>query len=370
MGHAAQDLGIRAAEIRIARLTKRFGDLYAVRDVSLHIRKGDFYTFLGPSGCGKTTLLRMIAGFTRPDAGDIFFDEERVNDLPPWKREVGMVFQNFALWPHMSAFDNIAFGLRERKHPKDLIREKVHAALRMVELEGLEDRRPSQRTLVIEPRGLLLDEPLSSLDAKLRLQMRNELVRLQGELGITTLYVTHDQEEALALSTRVAVFSRGEVIQEGTPKEVYESPMERSVADFVGTSNFLSGMVEEVSRDSVLLEVGDSEPLWIRWQPSLEAPPRRGTSLLICIRPESISMTEHDEDAAENRISGQVRSSIYLGSQVQYDVDIGADHPIKVNLFNPRRLPVLPEGTQVYLGFASEDAVLLPAGGAGKDPAV
>ena len=191
MASVAQKIGEHAAEIRISHLSKQFGDLYAVQNVSLHIQKGDFYTFLGPSGCGKTTLLRMIAGFTQPDTGDILFDNQRVNDLPPWKRDVGMVFQNFALWPHLSVFDNIAFGLRERKLQKPLVREKVYGALQLVDLEGVEYRRPSQlsggqqqrvalaRTLIVEPRALLLDEPLSSLDARLRVQMGTELVRMQ-----------------------------------------------------------------------------------------------------------------------------------------------------------------------------------------------
>ena len=325
--NATGDLAQRAAEIRIDHLTKRFGDLTAVRDVSLHIAKGDFYTFLGPSGCGKTTLLRMIAGFARPDAGDIFFDGRRVNDLPPWRRHIGMVFQNFALWPHMSAFDNVAFGLRERKLPKEQIRQKVLAALDLVELGGMEGRRPSQlsggqqqrvalaRTLVIEPRGLLLDEPLSSLDAKLRVQMRNELVRLQRELGITTVYVTHDQEEALALSTRVAVFSRGEVIQEGTPREVYEGPRERSVADFVGTSNLLMARAAEVSGDTLQVDVEGGVSVGVPWRPFLEAAPSVGTPLVVCLRPESIEISSDVPAAPQTGMRGSVQASIYLGSQ-------------------------------------------------------
>ena len=258
-----------ATEVRIEHLSKKFGELYAVRDVSLHIRKGDFYTFLGPSGCGKTTLLRMIAGFTTPEEGAIYFGDERVNDVPPWERNIGMVFQSYALWPHMTVFDNIAFGLKERKIPKPSVQEKVYAALEMVNLEGMEKRRPSQlsggqqqrvalaRTLVIEPRLLLLDEPLSNLDAKLRVQMRNELLRIQRELGITTIYVTHDQEEALAISTQIAVMSEGEVIQQGSPKDIYEAPWNQTVADFVGISKFLEGKVTKIDGDYVQLEFQD-----------------------------------------------------------------------------------------------------------------
>lgn len=375
MASAAQEMGQHAAEIRISHLSKQFGDLYAVQNVSLHIQKGDFCTFLGPSGCGKTTLLRMIAGFTQPDTGDIFFDNQRVNDLPPWKRDVGMVFQNFALWPHLSVFDNIAFGLRERKLPKPLIREKVYGALQLVDLEGVEHRRPSQlsggqqqrvalaRTLIVEPRALLLDEPLSSLDARLRVQMGDELVRLQQDLGITTIYVTHDQEEALALSTDIAVFSNGTLIQEGTPKEVYERPREQAVADFVGTSNFLAGTITEVAGDRVTLNVREDLLLHASWQPSFETAPQPGEPVLLCIRPESIQMSEETNDATENRIPGQVRSYTYLGSQIQYAVDIGTGQPMKVNLSNPRRLSILPADTPIHLTFSPQDAVLLPTEG-------
>ena len=362
----------KAAEVRIENLSKKFGELYAVKDVNLHIQKGDFYTFLGPSGCGKTTLLRMIAGFTTPDEGDIYFDEQRVNDIPPWERDVGMVFQSYALWPHLSVFDNIAFGLRERKVPKAVIREKVNAALKMVNLEGLEKRRPSQlsggqqqrvalaRTLVIEPRLLLLDEPLSNLDAKLRVQMRNELLRLQRELGITTIYVTHDQEEALAISTRIAVMSEGVVVQQGTPKEIYETPWTQTVADFVGTSNFLEGKVVKIDGDYVRLESQDAESLIISWRDSFEKPPRSGTPLIVNLRPESIQIeAEVPETSIPNRIQGKIMTSIYLGSLIQYEVEIASGSRIKVNTPNPRRTPLLQKGESVFLTFSPHDAVLL-----------
>ena len=254
---------MKATEVRLINLWKKFGEVEAVRDVNLTIEGSDFFTFLGPSGCGKTTLLRMIAGFTRPDQGTIFFDEVEIKDVPPWKRDVGMVFQNYALWPHLSVFENVAFGLKERNLPKSIVQEKTHQALSMVNLEGLEKRRPSElsggqqqrvalaRTLVIEPRLLLLDEPLSNLDAKLRIQMRHELVRIQRDLGITSIYVTHDQEEALTLSTRIAVMSKGNVVQVGTPKEIYENPKSQEVADFVGTSNFFRAQVVEEMEDRI-----------------------------------------------------------------------------------------------------------------------
>jgi len=373
MADVTKDIQPKSAEIRVEGLCKRFGELQAVGGVSLHIRKQDFYTFLGPSGCGKTTLLRMIAGFIRPDEGDIFFDDRRMNDVPPWRRDIGMVFQNFALWPHMSVFDNIAFGLRERKVARDGIRDRVHAALKLVDLEGLADRRPSQlsggqqqrvalaRTLVIQPRALLLDEPLSNLDAKLRIQMRNELVRLQRDLGITTIYVTHDQEEALALSTRVAVFSRGSVVQEGTPKEIYEAPRERSVADFVGTSNFLDGKVTAVDGEFVALASEDGGRLSVSWRGSFETAPQAGAPLLVSVRPESIRLA--DAATGTNRIEGEVTAAIYLGASVQYDVALATGRLFKVNVSNPRQVPVLERGAAVRLTFSPHDAVLLPSDG-------
>jgi len=372
---STQNITHNAAEVRIENLNKRFGELYAVKDVSLHIQNGDFYTFLGPSGCGKTTLLRMIAGFTTPDEGDIYFDDQRVNDVPPWERNVGMVFQSYALWPHMSVFDNIAFGLRERKVPKADIQDKVNSALKMVNLEGLEKRRPSQlsggqqqrvalaRTLVIEPRLLLLDEPLSNLDAKLRIQMRNELLRLQRELGITTIYVTHDQEEALAISTCIAVMSEGVVVQQGTPKEIYEAPSTQTVADFVGISNFLEGKVTEVDGDYVQLESQDVEFLVISWKDSFEKPPRIGTPLIVNIRPESIrisTLNSNDSVATEqNQIQSKIIASIYLGSLIQYEVETSSGIRIKVNAQNPRRTPLFQSGESVILAFSPHDAVLL-----------
>jgi len=364
---------LKAAEVRIENLNKRFGELYAVRDVVLHVQKGDFYTFLGPSGCGKTTLLRMIAGFTTPDEGDIYFDDQRVNDTPPWERNVGMVFQSYALWPHMTVFENIAFGLKERKISKPSVRDKVYDALKMVNLEGMEKRRPSQlsggqqqrvalaRTLVIEPRLLLLDEPLSNLDAKLRVQMRNELLRIQRELGITTIYVTHDQEEALAISTQIAVMSEGLVIQQGTPKDIYEAPWNQTVADFVGTSNFSEGVVTEIDGDCVLLESQNASPFRISWKHSFDKPPPVNTPLILNIRPESVKIFRSDstEVSEVNQIQGKVITSIYLGSLIQYEVETSAGHLIRVNVANPRRIPVLQSGEQVVLTFSPHDAVLL-----------
>ena len=367
----------QAAEVRIENLSKLFDGVHAVRDVNLHIRQGDFFTFLGPSGCGKTTLLRMVAGFTTPDAGDIYFDDRRVNDVPPWDRNVGMVFQSYALWPHMSVFDNIAFGLKERKTPKAEIQKRVTEALQLVNLEGMEKRRPSQlsggqqqrvalaRTLVVQPRLLLLDEPLSNLDAKLRIQMRNELLRLQRELGITTIYVTHDQEEALAISTRIAVMSQGVVVQQGTPKEIYETPSTQVVADFVGTSNFMAAGVTSVDGDFVELCSDHTETFRVSWSASLEEPPSVGTQMVISIRPESmqVHLARAEQDDSFNRIQGEVLTSVYLGTQIQYEIELKSGECLRVNTANPRGEPLLPMGSAVSLSFAPQEAVLLEADG-------
>jgi iron(III) transport system ATP-binding protein len=361
----------KATEVRLINLWKKFGEVEAVRDVNLKIEGSDFFTFLGPSGCGKTTLLRMIAGFTRPDQGTIFFDEVKINDVPPWKRDVGMVFQNYALWPHLSVFENVAFGLKERNLPKSIIQERTHQALSMVNLEGLEKRRPSElsggqqqrvalaRTLVIEPRLLLLDEPLSNLDAKLRIQMRHELVRIQRDLGITSIYVTHDQEEALTLSTRIAVMSKGIVVQVGTPKEIYENPKSQEVADFVGTSNFFRAQVVEEMEDRIRVRTEEGSLLIVDKQEGVSL--GIGSSLLLNIRPESCQILyPHEVPSDENRIEGIVRTSAYLGSLVQYEVEVIGGKRVKVNSVNPRKKALLKEGESVFITFSPEDIVPIP----------
>ena len=244
---------MNAAQVRLENIGKRYGEQWVVRGVNLHIQAGDFFTFLGPSGCGKTTLLRMIAGFAIPDEGSIRLDDREVSRMPPWQRDIGMVFQNYALWPHLTVFENVAFGLRERKIPRDVVSKRVNQALEMVDLKGRESRRPSQlsggqqqrvalaRTLVIQPRVLLLDEPLSNLDAKLRVEMRLELLKLQRDLGLTTIYVTHDQEEALAMSTRIAVMNLGQVVQVDPPRVIYEQPIDNFVAAFCRPSQLTRG---------------------------------------------------------------------------------------------------------------------------------
>jgi iron(III) transport system ATP-binding protein len=358
----------QATEVRLINLKKSFQEVQAVKDVNLTIERGDFFTFLGPSGCGKTTILRMIAGFTRPDGGHIFFNDREVNEVPPWRRDVGMVFQSYALWPHMSVFENVAFGLKERNLPKSVVQGKTLQALAMVNLEGLEKRRPSElsggqqqrvalaRTLVIEPQLLLLDEPLSNLDAKLRIQMRQELVRIQSELGITSIYVTHDQEEALTLSSRIAVMSKGRVVQVDTPKDIYENPKSQEVADFVGTSNLFRARVLGPLASQVQVETEEGFPLFFEKQEDLFI--AAGADLLLNIRPESIAISSlADKSGKGNRIEGTVRTSAYLGSLVQYEVDVSSQKRVKVNVVNPRKKALFKEGDRVTLTFSPEDIV-------------
>ena len=239
-------------EVIIKNAVKRYGDFTALHGVSLNIEKGEFFTLLGPSGCGKTTLLRMIAGFNSIEGGDFYFGENRINDVPAHKRDIGMVFQNYAIFPHLTVEENVAYGLKARKVDKKEIDRRVKEALELVQIAPLATRKPSElsggqqqrvalaRAFVIEPSVLLMDEPLSNLDAKLRVQMRSIIKKLQRRLGITTIYVTHDQEEALAISDRIAVMNQGRVMQVGTPSEIYAKPENPFVAGFIGVSNFLN----------------------------------------------------------------------------------------------------------------------------------
>ena len=356
-----------ASSVRLEGVGKRFGATWAVRGVCLTIGAGEFYTFLGPSGCGKTTLLRMIAGFAQPDEGTVYLDDQPVNHVPPWRRDLGMVFQSYALWPHMTVVENVAFGLRERKVGRDEIAARVTEALRMVNLEGLGDRRPSQlsggqqqrvalaRTLVIRPRVLLLDEPLSNLDARLRAQMRIELLKLQRDLGITTVYVTHDQEEALTLSTRIAVLTGGAVMQEGTPREIYEAPRTRFVAEFVGSANLLAGRWETApaGEASVRLEIGPT----VRVARNPGAPP--GDSVFLAVRPEALDVVASEEPGdLRNRLEGTVVASAFQGATIQYEVD-ARGVLLRAAVPNPRGRRLFQRGEIVGLAFASEDAEIV-----------
>ena len=363
---------MQAAEVRLEKVGKCYGDHWAARGVTLHIQRGEFYTFLGPSGCGKTTLLRIIAGFVTPDEGTLFLDGEAVNHIPPWRRGVGMVFQNYALWPHMTVFENIAFGLKERRVPRGELQRKVMEALAQVDLEGTETRRPSQlsggqqqrvalaRTLVIQPRALLLDEPLSNLDAKLRTDMRLELLKLQRGLGLTTIYVTHDQEEALAMSTRVAVMSRGEVVQEGTPQEIYEQPINEFVAAFVGESNLLSGKIVSLSGQWFDVDCGGAVIVRAAL-PRSAAPVQIGDRVFLSVRPEAIEISAAGAaPRAHNAIQGRLAASAYQGSYVEYEIT-ALGKALKARAHNPKGKALFKAGAEVALTFAPADVVIVPA---------
>ncbi len=339
------------ARVRLERLTKRFGRVVAAREVSLDIGDGEFFSFLGPSGCGKTTTLRMVAGFERPDAGRVYFDDADVTDLPPEARPVGMVFQNYALFPNMTVFGNVAFPLRLKKLPAETIKKRVGELLELVHLEGLAHRYPRElsggqqqrvalaRALAREPDVLLLDEPLSALDAKIREELRGELKRLQRRLGTTSLYVTHDQEEALALSDRIAVMHAGKIEQVGTPTEVYEHPKTLFVARFVGSSSLLEG----VARGGVFHY--RERPLGVRVE-------GEGPGILV-LRPEALRLDP------EGPFEAVVRLETYLGPLTRLELAfegaiLKADVPsaeaprqgARVRFRFPERAPFFPQSAQ------------------------
>ncbi len=356
--------------IAVQNLTKRFGLLEAVSRVSLEIRDGELFTLLGPSGCGKTTLLRLLAGFYHPDEGDIRFDDRPVNNVPPYERRIGMVFQNYALWPHMTVFQNVAYGLKLRKLDRAEVVQRVQGGLQKVNLVGLEGRYPGQlsggqqqrvalaRALVLNPDILLLDEPLSNLDAKIRVQVRAEIRKLQKELGITTVYVTHDQEEALSLSDRIAVFNQGKVLQVGLPKELYERPTSRFVADFIGTNNMIEGRVRsvEAAQRRLGVETALGELLGL-----LDERLRPGERCILCIRPENASVNSHAEGEI-NVLKGKITFASYLGNTLRYDVEVGEGVVFKVDIRDPWHHEELPVGTGVTVSFPVSSTLAIPVG--------
>jgi len=317
--------------VTLENVTKTFsgGKVIAADNVNLTIKDGEFFTLLGPSGCGKTTILRLIAGLYYPDKGHIYFDDVDITEYPPYKRNTGMVFQSYALWPHMTVFDNVAYGLKIRKLPRNEIKRRVKETLELVKLEGLENRMPHQlsggqqqrvalaRALVIEPKVLLLDEPLSNLDAKLRIEMRQELIRIQKELGITTIYVTHDQEEAMTISHRVAIINAGKVKQVGTPREIYERPKSLFVADFIGQCIFISGKIVDVDLNSGYITVTTSsgEKL-LGVLTNEEYSVSKNDEVICAIRPEDIYVQKPDIEPF-NKLTTKIRHVTFLGKHNQ-----------------------------------------------------
>lgn len=345
--------------IKIEDVHLSFGKTEVLKGVNLDIKPGEFFAFLGPSGSGKSTLLRAIAGFGPDPKGRILIGDKDVVGMSPWTRNVGMVFQSYALWPHMSVRDNVGFGLRERKMPTSQIRPKVDAALDLVGLSHLADRMPNQlsggqqqrialaRTIVVEPEVLLLDEPLSNLDASLRVQMRRELLRLQRQLGLTTIFVTHDQEEANTTSDRMAVLDGGVIQQVGSPQDLYDKPANLFVANFLGTANILEGHVEaEGGNVRFVTKTGD--PL------SLPKDAAQSGSNIV-LRPQNISITQ---TAGANALEGKILHREFLGSQIRYLVAAGGTE-IVVDQSHSSGVAGFETGARVHLQANTDGAVVL-----------
>ncbi len=358
-------------DVRLIELTKRFREIVAVDAISLDIRIGEFFSLLGPSGCGKTTTLRMIGGFELPTSGRIELRGRDVTMEPPERRPVNMVFQSYALFPHLSVFDNVAFGLRRRKVPDADVRRRVGVALELVRLTGYDRRGPGElsggqqqrvalaRALVCEPTVLLLDEPLGALDLKLRRQLQVELKRVQVEVGITFVYVTHDQEEALALSDRIAVMNGGHIEQLGTPEELYDRPRTRFVADFIGTTNLLAGTVESVAGGQAVVALAGGRRCVVP-SGSLAS----GSRVEIAVRPEALVLAvvpadgAGDEgDGAASWLRGTVEQSAYLGTSINYQVRTEGGQRVAASL--PRSQERLAAGTAVVIRWHPEDALVL-----------
>ena len=338
--------------VELLHISKRFGKgsevVTAVDDISHSFEAGKLTTLLGPSGCGKTTTLRCIAGFYQPEEGDILINKERINHLPPYSRPTGTVFQNYALFPHMSVFENVAYGLRIKKLSEAEIKQKVAEGLGILQLEGMAERMPGQlsggqqqrvaiaRVLVNEPQVLLFDEPLSNLDAKLRVYMRGEIRNLQERLGITTIYVTHDQEEAMSISDTMLVMNKGRIEQVGAPPEIYRRPETEFVADFIGMTNFLKGTVKDIQSDGVnvvLYDVVITFPTEQRFE--------AGEEVNIVARPEMLRFSEKNQST----IRGHIKHVAFLGSLARYEIEIEHGEVITVDDSNPEQLR--PRGSQV-----------------------
>ena len=359
-------------KILLQDIVKRFGKLEAVSHVSLEIKDGELFTLLGPSGCGKTTILRLIGGFHKPDQGEIYFDGKAVTSIPPYERSIGMVFQNYALWPHMTNLDNISYGLKLKKFSRVEVADKVSHALKLVNLVGLENRYPGQlsggqqqrvalaRALVLNPDVLLLDEPLSNLDAKIRIQVRAEIRKLQKELAITTIYVTHDQEEALTLSDRIAVINLGKLQQIGTPRDLYERPENPFVADFIGINNLIPGDVQEVNKPEGWIKVQTKIGSLICISDRQYKP---GDRCMISVRPETASISQSEDfQKGFNLISGTVSFASYIGNTIRYDVETNNGILFKVDIQNPWGYQPFSMGEKVYVSFPVKTTLGIPTG--------
>ena len=356
-----------SVNIRIVNAVKKYGDNTVIPDLNADIREGEFFTLLGPSGCGKTTLLRMIAGFNSIEGGDIFFNEKRINDLDPAKRNIGMVFQNYAIFPHLSVRNNVAFGLKERHLPKAEIAARTEEFMKLMHIDEYADRMPDRlsggqqqrvalaRALVIKPDVLLMDEPLSNLDAKLRVEMRTVIKEIQNSVGITTVYVTHDQEEAMAVSDRIAVMNLGVIQQIGTPKALYQRPANLFVASFIGRTNILKGELrvgngepEAVFEGGYAVPMNNVQPLY-----------RKNQNVQISVRPEEFVISPAGEG-----IRARIDDSVFLGLNTHYFVTTAAG--VKAEIVQESQIDsILPKGMEVSLAVKKEKInVLTEDGGA------
>jgi ABC-type Fe3+/spermidine/putrescine transport system ATPase subunit len=358
------EAGAPAVEFR--NIDIAYGKFVAVRNFSLAIKRGSFITLLGPSGCGKTTILRSIAGLVDISKGQISIGGRRVDDIPIYKRNIGLVFQSYALFPHKNVFDNVAFGLKYRNVPKADIARKVSQALEMVRLPGSEKKLPAQlsggqqqrialaRAIVFEPEVLLLDEPLSALDANMREEMRVEIKEIQKETGITAIFVTHDQEEALSMSDRIVVMKAGAVEQIGSPEEVYETPATAFVADFLGKANMLAGTVTTAESGTATVSLAAGPTVTVVSPKTLA----QDAAVTVVVRPRKLSV---GPTAADNRLTGRIVSTSYLGGSAIYEIDIGGKATIRVDTQIAGK--IAREGEAIDVGFAPADCVLLDADG-------
>lgn len=352
--------GVRLEHIsKIYKDPKTGKDFYAVKDTTLDIKPGSFVTLLGPSGCGKTTTLRMIAGFESPDEGEIYLGDQPINELTPNKRDTAMVFQSYALLPHYNIYDNVAYGLKLRKLPKDVIKEKVTKILDLVELSGMESRMTNQlsggqqqrvalaRALVIEPSVLLFDEPLSNLDAKLRVQMRTEIRRIQQEVGITAIYVTHDQSEAMAISDQIIIMDKGVVTQMGTPQDIYYHPVNEFVADFIGEANFLRGPMTARDGSFAILNI-EGHPTKVEFSDKMQV----GQSYTVVLRPEAATLAD------QGGLPCTVVLSCFMGSYQNYHVKVG-NTLVKLEEKNPQKKRIYQVGEKCHLVFDASSVHVL-----------
>jgi putrescine transport system ATP-binding protein len=358
--------------ISIESVTKSFGNVTALRGISLSIYQGELFSLLGGSGCGKTTLLRLLAGFEKPTSGRIFIDGVDVTDWPPYKRPVNMMFQSYALFPHMTVFQNVAFGLKQERLPSKIIRERVMENLDLVQMSSYAERKPDQlsggqrqrvalvRSLVKQPKLLLLDEPLGALDKRLREQTQFELVNIQERVGITFVMVTHDQEEAMTMSSRIGVMEDGRIRQIGVPHDVYEFPNSRFVAEFIGSVNILEGVVIEDEPDHVLIE---SEEAGCHLYVTHSAAVPVGSSVSVAIRPEKIMISSTPPAGNRNCAKGIVREIAYLGDISIYHVELDSGKIVQASLPNLLRLSErdVKWDDEVYLFWRAENGVMLTA---------